>query len=504
MTSASPPTVATVFVREMQEGCEIDQVLLVRGGRLRQARRRRVPQGRRSAIARAPCAAMVWDDVAAPARAVPGRLRRSTSSAASRSTRATARRSRSARCAPPPTGTFDARRPARRPAARRRRDGGRPARARRHRAGPAPARACSTACFGEGTETWARYRERAGREVLPPGLRATACSSTALSVAQGVSAISATFPGIDRDVAVTGALLHDIGKLEAYTADPRRDRPDRRRPAPGRDPARLLPRPARDRGPRRASRPSSRRRVLHIILSHHGSLEHGSPVVPCTREATLVHMIDNLGGRLGSLRPAREGARAGRRAGPRSTARSAAAPTSARAPRGARRRRRRRAEPTAGSGAAACAARARLGARRGRRSTPRLGATRRGLVVTPATAAPALRRGPSRRPRLRRVAATSTALERRVLGSQAARRHGRECRGGCPTVERPARVERDRVGVADDARALERLGRRRPPIPSPGQVDEQQVVVGAAGDEVEAAPRRPSASAAALATTARA
>ena len=41
--------------------------------------------------------------------------------------------------------------------------------------------------------------------------------------------------------------------------------------------------------------------MLHIILSHHGTLEHGSPVVPCTREATLVHMIDNLGGRLGSF-----------------------------------------------------------------------------------------------------------------------------------------------------------------------------------------------------------
>ena len=41
--------------------------------------------------------------------------------------------------------------------------------------------------------------------------------------------------------------------------------------------------------------------MLHIILSHHGCLEHGSPVVPCTREATLVHMIDNLGGRLGSF-----------------------------------------------------------------------------------------------------------------------------------------------------------------------------------------------------------
>ena len=41
--------------------------------------------------------------------------------------------------------------------------------------------------------------------------------------------------------------------------------------------------------------------LLHIILSHHGTLEHGSPVVPCTREATLVHFVDNLGGRLGSF-----------------------------------------------------------------------------------------------------------------------------------------------------------------------------------------------------------
>jgi 3'-5' exoribonuclease len=41
--------------------------------------------------------------------------------------------------------------------------------------------------------------------------------------------------------------------------------------------------------------------VLHIILSHHGALEHGSPVVPATREAALVHAIDNLGGKLGSF-----------------------------------------------------------------------------------------------------------------------------------------------------------------------------------------------------------
>ncbi|UTI67113.1 hypothetical protein NBH00_23950 [Paraconexibacter antarcticus] len=40
--------------------------------------------------------------------------------------------------------------------------------------------------------------------------------------------------------------------------------------------------------------------LLHIILSHHGRLEHGSPVLPATREATLVHFLDNLGGRLGA------------------------------------------------------------------------------------------------------------------------------------------------------------------------------------------------------------
>ena len=35
-----------------------------------------------------------------------------------------------------------------------------------------------------------------------------------------MSAISACFPGIDRDLAVTGALIHDIGKIEAYAQDP--------------------------------------------------------------------------------------------------------------------------------------------------------------------------------------------------------------------------------------------------------------------------------------------
>ena len=123
-----------------------------------------------------------------------------------------------------------------------------------------------------------------------------------LSVAQGVSALAASpfFPGIDRDVAVTGAVLHDIGKVEAYAS--------LNGAIDMTDDGRLLGEiplgyytvrraiediegfPARD-----------AKALLHIILSHHGRLEHGSPVVPCTREATLVHFMDNLGGNLGSF-----------------------------------------------------------------------------------------------------------------------------------------------------------------------------------------------------------
>lgn len=35
-------------------------------------------------------------------------------------------------------------------------------------------------------------------------------------------------------------------------------------------------------------------RIVHIVLSHHGQREWGSPVVPCSQEAMLVHFLDNM------------------------------------------------------------------------------------------------------------------------------------------------------------------------------------------------------------------
>jgi 3'-5' exoribonuclease len=153
--------------------------------------------------------------------------------------------------------------------------------------------------FGEESELWAGYRVAPAAKYYHQAYR-HGLLEHCLGVAQAVSAISATFPGIDRDVAVAGALLHDIGKLEAYTDDsPSIDLTD-----VGRLHGEIAL------GYYRIRRmtegiggfPEELARALgHIILSHHGTLEHGSPVVPCTREATLVHMIDNLGGRLGSF-----------------------------------------------------------------------------------------------------------------------------------------------------------------------------------------------------------
>jgi len=153
--------------------------------------------------------------------------------------------------------------------------------------------------FGPESETWQRFSVAPAAKTYHQAYRHGLLEHT-LSVAQAVSAAANFFPGIDREVAVTGALLHDIGKCLAYNDDPLAiDLTDAGR-LQGEIPLGYYT-------VRRAIEdlpgfdPHLAQCVLHIILSHHGSLEHGSPVVPATREAVLVHMIDNLGGRLGSF-----------------------------------------------------------------------------------------------------------------------------------------------------------------------------------------------------------
>jgi len=48
------------------------------------------------------------------------------------------------------------------------------------------------------------------------------------------------------------------------------------------------------------------RKLLHALISHHGSLEWGSPQVPMTLEAIALHYIDNLDAKLGQFRAVSE------------------------------------------------------------------------------------------------------------------------------------------------------------------------------------------------------
>ena len=121
-----------------------------------------------------------------------------------------------------------------------------------------------------------------------------------LAIAQGVSAMAATFPGVDRDLAVSGALLHDVGKTDAYSIEG----DEIAITAAGKLQGEIalgyfLVRAEIERID--GFRTETAEALLHIIVSHHGRLEYGSPVAPCTREAVLVHMVDNLGARFGSF-----------------------------------------------------------------------------------------------------------------------------------------------------------------------------------------------------------
>lgn len=104
--------------------------------------------------------------------------------------------------------------------------------------------------------------------------------------------IARTVRQANADLVVAGAMLHDIGKVEAYAVAPEGFAHtsvgmllghvtlgalmfDRRLAASG-----------------VALNDAQRNELLHLILSHHGSLEFGSPIQPMTVEAEIVHWAD--------------------------------------------------------------------------------------------------------------------------------------------------------------------------------------------------------------------
>jgi len=100
------------------------------------------------------------------------------------------------------------------------------------------------------------------------------------------------YPEIDRDLLVAGVLLHDIGKIQEFSVTNNIEYSDKGRLeghiALGVEFVGEYMRGIED------FPEELELRIKHMILSHHGSLENGSPVVPMTVEAMVLHYIDNL------------------------------------------------------------------------------------------------------------------------------------------------------------------------------------------------------------------
>jgi 3'-5' exoribonuclease len=107
------------------------------------------------------------------------------------------------------------------------------------------------------------------------------------------------------DLVVAGALLHDIGKVEAY---------DLTWEGFVRTPAGflvehvvlgslLLQRRLADAGQDLCT-PAQQLELQHLILSHHGRLEYGSPVRPLTAEAEILHQADQASARTAAVQEA--------------------------------------------------------------------------------------------------------------------------------------------------------------------------------------------------------
>jgi 3'-5' exoribonuclease len=99
-------------------------------------------------------------------------------------------------------------------------------------------------------------------------------------------------PELDRDLLIGGILLHDIGKVEELIFKSHIDYTNAGRLVGHLVQGCILVSRYMDRI--EGFPEELRTRVLHMIVSHHGAPERGSPKPPMTLEATIVHLLDHL------------------------------------------------------------------------------------------------------------------------------------------------------------------------------------------------------------------
>jgi 3'-5' exoribonuclease len=109
--------------------------------------------------------------------------------------------------------------------------------------------------------------------------------------------------GASADLVLAGVILHDIGKLEELDWSPGATSYTRDGNLVGHIGLGLII--VRDAVRGISGFPDELRAQLeHLVMSHHGSREHGSPVEPKTAEAFILAMVDDLDAKLNQVRRA--------------------------------------------------------------------------------------------------------------------------------------------------------------------------------------------------------
>ncbi len=147
------------------------------------------------------------------------------------------------------------------------------------------------------------FKDRNLREVLkeaPAGVKVHhayigGLLEHSLTVAKMADRISG-FYDLNRDLLVAGALIHDIGKAIEYTIGPSGIEVTTEGELKGHIIAGLEI--VREFSKRVRISKEKLLEIEHIIASHHGDFEYGSPVLPKTPEALVVHFLENMDAKL--------------------------------------------------------------------------------------------------------------------------------------------------------------------------------------------------------------
>jgi 3'-5' exoribonuclease len=130
-----------------------------------------------------------------------------------------------------------------------------------------------------------------------------------LSACKTAQSIAEQRPFLNRDLLMAGVILHDIGKIEELDPGPGFTYTDSGKLCGHIVLGALLV----ERNILKLENfpPKKRDLVLHLILSHHGTREFGSPVTPLTGEAVALHHLECLDAKVQGIQTIIEKERAG-------------------------------------------------------------------------------------------------------------------------------------------------------------------------------------------------